>query len=62
MSETPRDQTTECDGPTCLNYSDLCCKRGSCGGEEKKFDPQIIRRIVDGVIIEDYQSESPTNG
>jgi hypothetical protein len=28
---------------------------GACGGEEKKFDPQLVRRVTDGgVVIEEW--------
>lgn len=27
---------------------------GVCGGEKKQFDPQRSRRVVDGVIIEEW--------
>jgi hypothetical protein len=27
---------------------------GICGGEPKKFEPQRIRRVIDGVIIEEH--------
>jgi len=27
---------------------------GICGGEPKKFEPQRIRRVIDGVIIVEY--------
>jgi hypothetical protein len=48
-----------CQAAACPNYaSDICCKRGVCGGEKKNFDPQPVRRLMDdGVTIEDFTED-----
>lgn len=60
MTEWPHDHcpghpTRQCPDPYECNARGLCAMTGACGGEEKKFDPQLVRRVTDGgVVIEEW--------